>query len=217
MSAQANKSPNNRSANNKPVKNKQDNTPKFNQTQRRDQQKPNHNRPNNVDGQQPQRQHTNAKNIDVNDGNGNFINIAIEQYVEGINSFTLSMDALEICNQLGVKSQNHWTVAVQSALKFLDVLRGKAINKNERDLLIYYDIGLSPVYSSTLRKSIAYIKWMLTASAKHNNITEEFARYVGLLAGVCLYFNELDVINASTGQNIKNYRNLCEQYKSNEF
>jgi hypothetical protein len=223
MSSQADSRPaNNRSqhANNKNKnKNKQD----YKHNNNRENQEAHHSKTNNTGHQNKHQQQshprpsTAKKNIDVTDGNCNFINIPIEQYVEGINSFTLSMDALEMCNQLGVKSQNHWTIAVQSALKFLDVLRGVSINKKERDLLIYYDIGLSPVYSSNLRKSIAYIKWVLSASSKLNNINDEFATYVGLLAGVCLYFNEIDVINASTGKNIKNYRNLREQYTSIEF
>ena len=218
MSSQANNRSQHASNKNK-TKNKQD----YKHNNNRENQEAHHSKTNNTGHQNKHQQQshprpsTPKKNIDVTDGNCNFINITIETYVEGINSFTLSMDALEICNQLGVKSQIHWTIAVQSALKFLDVLRGVSINKKERDLLIYYDIGLSPIYSSNLRKSIAYIKWVLAASSKMNNINDEFATYVGLLAGVCLYFNEIDVINASTGKNIKNYRNLREQYTSIEF
>jgi hypothetical protein len=166
---------------------------------------------------QSQRRQQDIKYIDVTDGNSNFIKITIDQYIEVINSFELSMDALELCNIMGVTTENHWTIAVRSTLKFLEALRGTSISKLEIDLLMYYDIGISPVYSSTMRKSIAYIKWMLIASVKQNNINDEFARYVGLLAGVCLYFNEMDVINASTGKITKNYRDLCQNYTPIEF
>jgi len=153
----------------------------------------------------------------VTDGNSNFINITIERYIEGINSFTLSLDVLDLCNQLGVKNRNHLTIASQSAIKFLEALRGRSIIKNERDLLIYYDIGFLPRDSSNLRKPVAYIKWMLIASSRLNNINDEFATYVGMLSGICLYFNEIDVTNASTGKITKNYSNLRQHYTSNEF
>ncbi len=168
--------------------------------------------------QQHNQQQHNIKYIDVTDGDSGFINITIETYVEGINSFELTVDALELCNRLGVRNQNHWNIAVQSAAKFLNALRGVvSMNNKEQDLLNYYKIGLVPVYSKNIRKNIAYIKWMLSASAKANNFDDEFATYVGMLAGICLYFNEIDVMNASNRNNTQHYRDLCQKYTSTEF
>jgi hypothetical protein len=165
------------------------------------------------------------KTINVTNGNDGFITISLQEYANGINSFELSMDALAICNQLGVSKETHWTIAVKSAIKYLETLRGDTSSKKENDTLFYYKIGIS----NNIRKNIAYIKWILYANAKHRNFDDEFAGLIGLLAGVCLYVNEQDLINKHTGnqnskqnskQNAKqteNLVNLCKAYCVDEF
>jgi hypothetical protein len=156
------------------------------------------------------------KSMNVTNGNDGFITVSLQEYVNGINSFELSMDALAICNQLGVSKENHWTIAVKSAINYLEALRGNSLNKKERDLLLYYNIGFVPEFSNGLRKNIAYIKWMLFASSKLRNFDDEFASFVGLLAGVCLYFNEKDLINEQNGRRTQVCKTLCKAYTVNE-
>lgn len=156
------------------------------------------------------------KTINVTNGNDGFVTISMQEYVSGINSFELSMDALAICNQLGVSKENHWTIAVKSAINYLEALRGNSLNKKERDLLLYYNIGFAPEFSNGLRKNIAYIKWMLFASSKLRNFDDEFASFVGLLSGICLYFNEKDLINENGGRRTQNFASLCKAYTTNE-
>ena len=161
------------------------------------------------------------KTMNVTNGNDGFITISLQEYVSGINDFESSMDALAICNQLGVSKETHWTIAVKSAIKYLETLRGNTSSKKENDTLFYYKIGIS----NNIRKNIAYIKWILYANAKHRNFDDEFAGLIGLLAGVCLYVNEQDLINKHTGnqnskQNAKqteNLANLCKAYCVDEF
>lgn len=164
-------------------------------------------------------QHNSAKEektINVTNGNDKFITISMQAYINGINSFELSMDALVICNQLGVSNEKHLLIAVKSAIKYLEALRGNTNNKVEREKLIYYKIGFTPELSNSIRKDIANIKWILYANAKHQNFDNEFASFVGLLAGVCLYVNEKDLINEQCGRKTQNRSNLCKSYTVSE-
>jgi hypothetical protein len=226
MSFQATNTPANKPANkppaNKPAAN---NNHQTNQPHQRGdkpfqkQQQPKHKSEQHQNRQQGQghQKPANAKKIDVTDGNSNFITITIEQYVEGVNSFSLSLDVLDICNELGMRNENYLRAAVDSTFKFLGALRGKFMNKKECDSLNYYEIGIAPMYSQNLRKQIAYIKWMLAASAKHNNFDDEFATYVGMLTGICIYINEMDVKNAVSSGNPKNFTKLCQLYTPDDF
>ena len=165
------------------------------------------------------------KTMKVTNGNDGFITISLQKYVSGINSFELSMDALAICNQLGVNKENHWenhwTISVKSTIRYLEALRGNTGNKKERDTLFYYKIGLS----DDIRKNIAYIKWILYANAKHRNFDDEIAGLIGLLAGVCLFVNEQYLINKHTGkqnskqnaQQAEDLVNFCKAYNIDEF
>ena len=156
------------------------------------------------------------KTKQVADGNS-FITIGISQYIEGVNSMPLSMDALAMANYLGVSNINLLKIAVKEAITFLEALRGTNIDQKARSMLIYYNIGLAPSFNASLRESVAYIKWILTASAKHKNFTDDFASLVGLLAGVCLYFNEIDLLNKQAGKYTKHFENLVRNYSVNEF
>ena len=220
MSFQATNTPANKPAKKPPANNNH----RPNQIHQRDdkfvqKQQPKHKSEQHQNRQQGQGQQkpATAKKIDVTDGNSNFITITIEQYVEGVNSFSLSLDVLDICNELGMRKENYLRAAVDSTFKFLGALRGKSLNKTECDSLNYYEIGIAPMYSQNLRKNIAYIKWMLAASAKHNNFDDEFATYVGMLTGICIYINEMDVKNAVSSGNPKNFTKLCQLYTPDDF
>lgn len=153
------------------------------------------------------------KTMSVTNGNDGFITISLQEYVNGINYFECSMDALAICNQLGVTKENHWSIAVKSTIKYLEALRGDANGKKERDTLNYYKIGLS----YNIRKNIAYIKWILYANAKYRNFDDEYAGLIGIVAGVCLYINEQYLINKHYGIKIENLTDFCKAYVVNEF
>ena len=154
------------------------------------------------------------KTIKVPYGNDKIIT-SMQEYIKGINSFELSINALEICNKLSISNEKHLLIAMKSSLNYLEALRGNSLKKEECKLLRAYNIDFSigkPLYeiSESIRKQIADIKYILYA--KQRNFDNELASLAGLLAGVCLYVNEKDLINNQSGKKTKNLSNLCKSY-----
>ena len=156
-----------------------------------------------------------SRTIDVSDGINKIIKININKYLQGINSFASSYDALKICEALGVNDVNHRSTAAVSAIKFLNALRGKSTLQSECELLHYYKIGISPIYSNKFIKHFAYIKWILFINAQQKNIDNQYAIYIGIISGICLYFNELDLVNQHNNNKTNYYKNIM-QYKYTE-
>ena len=137
------------------------------------------------------------KTISVSDGKHRIINISIDDYINGINNFEISMDALKICNQLKINILPQVMCVAKLTIKFLIALRGHTQYKNECSLLDLYNIGIQPKYTEHIKKHIAHIKWLVYINVKNNIIDNNVLSNVALLSGLCLYFNELDLIHTS--------------------
>lgn len=173
---------------------------------------------------------SNNKTIEVPDGNHKMINISINEYITGINSFDISMDTLSICKKFNINNIKILCCAATTTINFLKTLRGNKMYKKynkECNLLESYKIGIQPVYTELIRKNIAYIKWVIYINIKNNNINIDLAYYIAMISGICLYFNELDLIKISNNNNNNNYndshnnyeymKNLSKTYTINEF
>ena len=151
--------------------------------------------------------------ISVSDGKHRIIHILIDEYINGINSIDMSMDSTHMCYYLNIKNLQHLLCVSKTAIKFLITLRGNTRYKKECEILDKYNIGIQPEYSEYIKKSIAQIKWLIYINIKNNNIDNNVINNIALLSGICLYFNELDLINYSI---INKDNNNAEFSKSRE-
>jgi len=153
--------------------------------------------------------------ITVPGGNHRMINIPIDEYINCINSFEISMDTPKICKQLNINKIQHLLFAGKSSLNFLLALRGQRQSqyKNECALLDLYNIGIQPVYTEYIKKHIAKIKWIVYINIKNNIIDKNVISNIALLSGLCLYFNECDVID-TRNTNINNNNHISNIYNN---
>ena len=94
----------------------------------------------------------NNKTISVSDGKHRIINISIDDYINGINNFEISMDALKICNQLKINILPQVMCVAKLTIKFLIALRGHTQYKNECSLFLL--ILLVCIKSSSLKYNL---------------------------------------------------------------
>jgi hypothetical protein len=177
------------------------------------------NRNANRDGQRDggPRETPKVKTIDVANGSGGSIAIPLTDYIAGINSFNLSQDPLNICNQFGINNQNFWAIASKSSIAFLNALRGTVSGNYiaERNILYTYNIGIEPTCSPHIRQKVAYLKWVIHTNS--NNIDNDLAYYIGFVAGICMYFNEKDAEGNIYKTFNKNLENICKSYNAADF
>ena len=173
-----------------------------------------------------------SKTIDVTDGKHKINKISINEYVNGINSFDIGMDPLNICKKLNIQKINQLLLVSKTTINVLKALRGDTLyKKKECNLLEYYNIGIQPKYTNSIRTNIANIKWIIYINIKNTNninkIDNDIIYDISILCGLCMYFNELDNIKISNNQNNNNYSNrhnnyeyltnICNKYTINEF
>lgn len=155
--------------------------------------------------------------ITVPDGNGNMTTITIDKYITSINSWDLSMDAIEICNRFKIYELDYWSISAKTSLIVLDILRGNDVN-NKRECELLHLYGITSNYSQTVRKNCGHLKWVIYANINNKNIDSELMYFIGLIAGVCLYFNELDIKTLYNTQTTSiNYINLCKPFTHEDF
>jgi len=158
------------------------------------------------------------KTIYATSGSDEYITIPIDEYVKGVNSWTLSMDALNICDQFNIRNESCWNVAAKSSIAFMEALLGTTTNYiKEREMLFEYGIGVNPIYSDNIREKMGHFKWIIAANVKQNNVDDKLARFIGLVAGICLYFNARDLMASKIHSFNNGFISLCKQYTVSDF
>lgn len=158
------------------------------------------------------------KTIYATSGSDEYITIPIDEYVKGVNSWTLSMDALNICNQFNIRNESYWNIAAKASIAFMEALMGTTTNYiKEREMLFEYGIGVNPIYSDNIREKMGHFKWIIVANINNNNVDDKLARFIGLVAGICLYFNTRDLMASKAKSFNKSFISLCQQYTVVDF
>jgi hypothetical protein len=174
---------------------------------------PNANRKNNQQGAHPRKNSDDRKQsnqqrapnptIMVSDGRGGLVNIDKRSFIDAANSIKLSSDALAICNDMSIVSKDiidisFRKIATQSSINVFSIIIGRKpeITPFQKACLTQYGINVGSQWLTTeIMKKIVYAKYNLYAASVNKNFTNELAEFTGFLAGVCMYYNFLDVQN----------------------
>jgi hypothetical protein len=100
----------------------------------------------------------------------------------------------------------------------MEALLGTSTNYiKEREMLFKYGIGVNPMYSNNIREKVGHFKWIISANVKQNNVDDQLAYFIGLVAGICLYFNTRDLIASKNHNSSNSLISLYKQYTTNDF
>ena len=147
-----------------------------------------------------------------------YITIPKTNYITKVNSWAISMDAIKICNCFNIDSEEYWLSAMTTSIAFKNALYGTTTNhktnhKKEREMLFKFNIGIAPEYNNDVRKQVAYLKWIISTNIENGTIDAELVYFIGFIAGICLYVNELDLLS---NNKTNNYYKLTQPYTINE-
>ena len=134
------------------------------------------------------------------------------EYLKKINSIPSSKDASVICNSLDCTDTTIISYASVYSIIYKDIFNGIDTSLIARQLLNNIKCDVKPQNNIKTYKSIIHIKEIL-ANYKNNAIKFDikFAEYVGTLAGLIYYFDELDENNTKIyNMNTNNVRDICK-------
>ena len=83
----------------------------------------------------------------------------------------------------------------------------------EACILKAYDIQPYVQISAELINDIATMKWNIYCAYKTNNITETIIKFIGIVAAICSYFEQIDTINVKTNY----YTKLTSDHTYNDI
>ena len=147
--------------------------------------------------------HTNDKNastIKVYEYNPTFksYDISVNEYTYLLNGITItpmSKNALEICNILGCTDIELRCLASQYTICYKYIFNGENINENSKTILKNIECGIKPRINKEIYKSIILLKWKLYEYKKNKSFNKISSEWIGVLAGLIYYFDEIDEFN----------------------
>lgn len=127
--------------------------------------------------------------------NGSIHTINISEFVDILNSIPSSKNAIDICNSLGIYDVYCKNYAVQYSITYYDIFKGK--NKNNNALQILNTIGFDKkiIFNNNIIRNIIYIKTKLYEFKEKQQFDNVSAEWIGILAGIYLYFDNIDEQN----------------------
>ena len=139
--------------------------------------------------------------------------ISIYVFIDILNSFEISKNALDICNSINCNDINIRQKAMEYALTYKNVFNSDNNSLNARKVLTMIKCDVKPKINTKTLKSVCHIKWKIyeinEKNKKRNDNKDEdnISEWIGLLAGLVLYFDELDEINYNTTRYCKDICN----------
>uniref|UniRef100_A0A6C0EZM1 Uncharacterized protein n=1 Tax=viral metagenome TaxID=1070528 RepID=A0A6C0EZM1_9ZZZZ len=136
------------------------------------------------------------------------------EFITMLNNIKTSKNIIDICNSINLTNPVLKSYASQYGLTYKLVFNGSDISSNSLNLLSVIKCDQQPILDVNIFKTIAYIKTYILYSKinkKYNNQTSE---WVGILAGLILYFDELDMINRKKTNNVSK---ICKDLTSNDI
>jgi hypothetical protein len=124
--------------------------------------------------------------------------ISVYKFSDLLNSFATSKNALDICNSIGCNSIEIQQKSLDYGLTYKNVFNGDNNSSSAKKVLDIIKCDIKPKLIVKTYKSISYIKWKIIEFNKKNPKPDEIAEWIGLLAGLVLYFDELDELNYNT-------------------
>ena len=140
--------------------------------------------------------------VTVNTGYGTQEPIEKSKFLEGLNTLKLSSNVINLCNQVDV-TENRLTDMAHDSFNntYYYLFNSKILDYTttwEAGILKAYDIHPCVKMSEELVNDIATMKWNIYCAYKANNITDTIVKFIGVVAGVSSYFEQLDTINVTT-------------------
>lgn len=109
-----------------------------------------------------------------------------------LNSIKTSKNALDICNSIGCMNPKIRSFALQYGLTYKNVFNGNDNSQTSKPVLSIIDCKQKPIFNKKIFKSISIIKWNIYEFKKNKNFNQLCGEWIGVLAGLALYFDELD-------------------------
>ena len=136
--------------------------------------------------------------------------ISIYIFLDILNSIEISKNALDICNTLGCNDIEIRQKSLDFGLTYKNIFNGENKSYNARKVLEIINCDTNPKINIKTFNSICFIKWKIYEINEKNkrryknnkNIKDEdnMSEWIGVLAGLVLYFDELDEINHNTSR-----------------
>ena len=153
----------------------------------------------------------------ANTGYGTQESIEKTTFLEGLNNMKLSSNLTDLFQQVGITENNLIDMAKLSndnTYRFLfNVNESVYANTWEAGILKAYDIDSYAQMSEMLFNDIATMKWNIYCAYKAQNITHNIIKFIGVVAGICSYFEQIDKINGSTNY----YNKLMSDHTYNDI
>ena len=156
-----------------------------------------------------------TRQVTINEYNPNYkYDISIYIFLDILNSFETSKNALDICNSLNCNDIEIRQKALDFGLTYKNIFNGDNTSLNARKVLEIINCDAKPKINIKTIKSICYVKWKIfEINEKHKkenkkyNVEDNISEWIGVLAGLVLYFDELDEINYNT---TKYSKDICK-------
>lgn len=146
--------------------------------------------------------------------------ISIYIFLDILNSIEISKNALDICNNIGCDDIEIRQKALDFGLTYKNIFNGDNKSHNARKVLDIISCDSNPVLNIKTFKSICFIKWKIfeaNEKTKRNknryknknkvNDDDNISEWIGVLAGLVLYFDEVDETNYNT---TKYSKDICK-------
>ena len=132
--------------------------------------------------------------------------ISIYKFADLLNSIATSENALDICKSMNCNDIDIHQKALEYGLTYKNIFNGDNKSLNAKRVLDIIKCDVKPKINVKTYKSISYIKWKIIELYKKSKIThkdkdnksDELPEWIGVLAGLILYFKEIDELNFNT-------------------
>jgi len=127
------------------------------------------------------------------------------QRLDKLNAIEISKNALDICNSIGCQNREIREKALEYGITYKNVFNGDNTSSNSKKILEIINCDAKPKINNKTFKSISYVKCKINEinlanlkNKSYDNNNDNISEWIGLLAGLVLYFDELDNINFNT-------------------
>ena len=141
------------------------------------------------------------KTVRVSDGYGCSTDLELSTFIAITNQIPPSTEIQEICSTIGITNYAFMEIAENSACNYMQVLDGyQQPTPQQYSLLNYYDIPIcGKSVSTSMISKLAFARYNIYIIAQKGTLTPEVADFIGMIAGTCRYFDNIDYMNYCNG------------------
>ena len=121
--------------------------------------------------------------------------ISIANLIEILNSIETSNNVEAICYSIGLSNPFIRANAAKYSITYKSIFKGNCVYDNANYILNIIKCIKNPKTDSRTQQSIIYIKLKIYEFIRKETYNNELSEWIGMLAGLMLYFSEIDDIN----------------------